>query len=391
MKTNWIVYLAFIGLLFSCGGNAAAEKKTVHHEEEPETVELTQAQYESAEIRLGTIEKRSISGVISANGFLDVPPQSKVSISAPMAGFVKSTQLLPGSKVSKGQVVAILENQDYIQLQQEYLENYGQLEYLDAEYERQKELARENINARKSLEQAKANYLSAKGRLEGLKSRLELLKINVNRLKNGNIQNTINLYAPISGYVTKVNTNIGAFVNPADVLIEIVNTAELHVELTIYEKDIPSIKEGQRVLFTLTNETTQREARVKLIGREINSERSVQIHCDLAKNDKELIPGMYLKAIVETDNALVMAVPESSIVYFEGKSYIFMKENEGRHGKEHTVHFKIIEVGAGKSEAGFVAVTLPEGFDLRKQLVVRGSYSLLAKMKNSEEAGGHAH
>jgi cobalt-zinc-cadmium efflux system membrane fusion protein len=217
---------------------------------------------------------------------------------------------------------------------------------------------------------------------------LELLKINVNKLQKGKIQNTISLYAPISGYVTKVNTNIGAFVNPTDVLIEIVNTAELHVELTIYEKDIPSIKEGQRVLFTLANETVQREAQVKLIGRQISNERSVQVHCDLNKNDKELIPGMYLKAIVETDNAMVTAVPESAIVYFEGKSYIFVKQ-EGGHAKEKNIHFKMIEVGAGKAEAGFVAVDLPSGFDLRQKLVVRGAYSLLAEMTNSEEEHTH--
>ena len=379
-------------MLTACGGEEVTSKnQEEHHDETSESVELTQAQYESAEIALGYVEKRSISGVIAANGLLDVPPQSKVSISAPMAGFVKSTQLLPGSKVSKGQVVAVMENQEYVLLQQEYLENYGQLEFLKSDYERQKELSKENVNAKKSLDQAKANYLTAKGRLEGLTSRLELLNINVSKLQNGKIQNTINLYAPISGYVTKVNTNIGAFVNPTDVIIEIVNTSELHVELTIYEKDIPSIKEGQRVLFTLSNETTQREARVKLIGRQISNERSIQVHCDLVKNDKELIPGMYLKAIVETDNAMLTAVPESALVYFEGKLYVFFKE-EVKHGsQEKTIHFEMIEVNAGKSEAGFVAITLPSGFDVRKELVVKGAYSLLAKMKNSEEEGGHAH
>ncbi len=392
MKKNWIIYTLIIGLISSCGSEeSASDLKLEHHDEEEATVELTQAQYESAEIELGFVEKRSISGVISANGLLDVPPQSKVSISAPMAGFVKSTKLLPGSKVTKGQVVAVMENQEYVLLQQEYLENYSQLEFLFSDYERQKELSKENVNSKKSLDQAKANYLTAKGRLEGLTSRLELLNINIGKLQNGKIQNTINLYSPISGYVTKVNTNIGAFVNPTDVIIEIVNTSELHVELTIYEKDIPSIKEGQRVLFTLSNEPIQREAKVKLIGRQINNERSIQVHCDLNKNDKELIPGMYLKAIVETDNALLVAVPEGALVYFEGKSYVFFKEEKHHNSTEKTIHFEMVEVNAGKSEAGFVAISLPDGFDMRKQLVVKGAYSLLAKMKNSEEEGGHAH
>lgn len=398
-STKYILgyFLAMGLLLSSCGGNSEETANEEHHDEKPDVVELTNAQYKTVGIELGNIEMRTISGTIPASGMLDVPPQSKVSISAPMGGFVKSTDLLQGSRVEKGQIVAVMQHQDYLQLQQDYLENISQLEFLKSEYERQEELAKENVNAKKSLEQAKANYYSMKGTLEGIKSKLQMLNINLENLSKGNIQSTINLYSPISGYVTKVNTNIGAFVNPTDVLLEIVNTEELHVELTVFEKDVPLLKIGQRVLFTLANEINHRFAKVHLIGREINTDRSVQIHCEIENQDKELIPGMYLKAIVETDSSHVTAVPEEAIVDFEGKKFIFIKtidehEDEGKHDKEEEKHhFKMIEVSSGETELGFVEIILPEAFDLTSKIVVKGAFSLLAKMKNSEEEGGHAH
>lgn len=403
MNTTKYIIASFISLAFlftSCGGSEDEHVTEEHHDEETDMVELTNAQFKTAGIELGNVEMRTISGTIPASGLLDVPPQSKVSISAPMGGFVKSTDLLQGSRVVKGQVVAVMQHQDYIQLQQDYLENFSQLEFLKSEYERQQELAKENVNAKKSLEQAKANYNSTKATVDGLKAKLQILNINMGNLEKGEIQNTINLYAPISGYVTKVNTNIGAFVNPTDVLFEIVNTEKLHVELTIFEKDVPLLKVNQRVLFTLANESTHRVAFVHLIGREISADRSVQVHCEIEKQDRELIPGMYLKAIVETDSAHVAAVPEAAIVNFDGKKYIFVETEEVHEGghehekeekEEEKHHFKMVEVTTGETELGFVAINLPENFELNTKIVVKGAFSLLAKMKNSEEEGGHAH
>ncbi|MFM7021854.1 MAG: efflux RND transporter periplasmic adaptor subunit [Flavobacteriales bacterium] len=389
MKTlKYIALISATAFLFSaCGDTEQASSKEDHHDEESNTVELTEAQYKVAGIELGNIENRSLSGTIQANGFLDVPPQSKVTISAPMAGFVKETEMLQGAYVKKGQAIAVLQHPDYIQMQQDYLESSSQLEFLKNEYERQQQLAKENVSSQKVLQQAKANYITNKAKADGLRAKLQLLNINVSALENGNMQSTINLYAPIEGYVTKVNVNIGAFVNPTDMMFEIVNTEHLHAELTIFEKDVPRLRIGQKVLFTLANEATQRKAVVYLIGREINADRTVQIHCHIDKEDKEFLPGMYLKAMVETDNALVPALPDEAIVSFEGKKYIFTLG--AKQGNEQ--HFNMVEIQSGLSEVGFTEVILPKSMDSKQKIVVKGAYNLLAKMKNSEEGEGHAH
>jgi cobalt-zinc-cadmium efflux system membrane fusion protein len=227
-----------------------------------------------------------------------------------------------------------------------------------------------------------------------------MININLASLEAGNITSTGSVYSPISGYVTEVNVNIGKFVNPSDVLFEIVDTEHLHAELTVFEKDIPKIKIGQKVRFTLANETKERTAKVYLIGREIGTDRTIRIHCHIDKEDKELMPGMYLKGIVEAGGVLVTALPEEAIVDYQGKKYIFIPTVEEAHGDEKSEGaeghvegkpFKMVEVQTGNAENGYTEIFLPEGVNENTEVVVKGTYAILSKIKNSEEEGGHAH
>jgi len=372
-------------MLISCGAKKETTTTDAHdHEEEPGVVELTAAQFKTAGITYGKPENRQISGAVKVNGLLDVPPQQQVSISVPMGGFIKQTSLLQGMPVKKGQVIAVLENLDYIQLQQDYLEVSSQLEYAATEHNRQQELARENINALKTLQQAKATWQTLLAKENGLKQKLAMLNISTAALQKGNIQRTINVYAPISGYVTQVNVNLGQFVTPADILFRIVNTEHLHAELTVFEKDVPRLKIGQLVRFTLANEAKTRTATVHLIGREISPERTVRVHCHLEEEDTQLLPGTYLQAMIETGAAAVKALPDAAVVNFENKSYVFVK----KPGTDSTFHFNMLEVQKGNSEQGYTEVIFPKA-EPEEEVVVTGAYDLLAKLKNSGEHEGH--
>lgn len=413
-KLNYILSLfLFASIALSCGSKEAEEVATEeHHDEEESTVVLTVSQSKTAGIILGKVEQKQISGTIKVNGVLDVPPQQLVSVSAPLGGFLKKTVLLQGSRVRKGQVIATIENLDFIQLQQDYLEAKSQFEFSKADYERQQELAKENVNSQKTLQQSKANYASWQAKYNGLREKLKVINISTASAEEGNIKSSINLYSPIDGYVTEVNVNIGKFVNPTDVLFEIVDTEHLHAELIVFEKDVRKLKIGQKVRFTLANETQERMATVYLIGREISSERTVRIHCHIDKEDRELLPGMYLMALVETGGAVVPALPNEAIIDYQGNKYIFIaseeghahedtpnpneateEESQGNEGKhEEGQLFEMMKIQAGNSELGYTELTLPENFEVDSaEVVIKGAYSLLSKLKNSEEEGGHAH
>lgn len=371
-----IVFYSCLFLIISACGTKVQEE--THEEHASTTVDLTPAQYTNAGITTGKIMLKQISSNIKANGKLDVPPQSLITIAAPFGAFIKNTELLQGTLIKKGEVVATLQHPDLIQLQQDYLENHSQEEYLKADYERETALAKENVNAKKVFEQSKAAYFGLMARINGLRAKLNLLNIDMKALDEGHIQSSISLYSPITGYVTEVNTNVGAYVNPSDKLFEIVNTEHLHAELTVFERDLPKLQEGQRVRFTLANESKQRTAKVHLIGREISDERTVQVHCHLDNEDKQLLPGMYLTAWIETGNAMVDALPDEAIIQFEEKPYIFISKGN--------YQYEMVAIERGNSELGFTEVILPPGFDKSKaDVVLKGAYALYSKMKNSDE------
>lgn len=412
------LFLASVAVAAGCSGskeeNVGSEHEE-HHDEEEGTVELSEVQYKAVGIELGSVQQRQLTGLLKVNGLLDVPPQNQVSISVPFGGILKDTDLLQGKWVNKGEVIARMEHPDYIQMQQDYVDAESQLGFLASEYKRQQELSRENVSAAKTFEKAEADYRSTRSKVEALKQKLSLLNINADNIQKTGILRSIPVVSPISGYVTEVNANIGKFVQSNEVIFEIVDTRHLHVELMVFEKDVPKVKEGQKVRFILANESKDRLAEVHLIGREISPERTVRVHCHLEQEDKNLIPGMYLKATIEAGAAQTDALPSEAVVNSGGKYYFFTQveaeeehhaekhedghqasdkepEADAAHGAEqHGYRFKAIEVGVGVTDNGYTEVILPEEFDRSaRNIVLKGAYDLLSAMNNGEEEG-HSH
>ncbi|MEO6287600.1 MAG: efflux RND transporter periplasmic adaptor subunit [Dyadobacter sp.] len=388
---NILVILVLLAGLSSCNQKVekpeTSESTPKEEERESNTIELTKAQYETAGIETGMLSTRNLSEVVLANGSIDIPPQNLVSISAPMGGFVRKTELLQGMNVKKGQVLATIENPDFIQIQQDYLETESKLEYAQLEFARQSELSKDNVNAQKVLQQASSEVKIQKARLTGLRERLKTAGINMNALEKGTIVNSAVITSPISGSVTTVNVNLGKYVNPTDVMFEIVDTDHLHVELSVFEQDIPKIKLGQLVRFTVSNNPDKELlAEVYLINQKINEDRTVRVHCHLAKDDPGLLPQNFVKAIIETGANPVTALPDQAIVDFEGKSYIFVQQGGTQKNEQAGLLFIMQQVSRGVSENGFSQIKFPDGFDGRNaKIVVNGAYALLSKLKNAEE------
>jgi cobalt-zinc-cadmium efflux system membrane fusion protein len=369
--------------LFSCSSSSEKKEASVSKSESAKTNEvgLSEEQFKSIGIQLGSAETRSLSGNIRAHGVLDVPPQNLVSISAPLGGFVKQTELLQGMRVKKGQIVVVLEHPDYIQLQQDYLDNKSQLEFLEQEYKRQQDLAKDNVNALKSLQQSKSNYFGTKAKVDGLRAKLKLVNINPADIENGEIKSSINIYSPIDGFVSEVNVNLGMHVNPTDVMFRIVDTDHVHAEAQVFEKDIPKLKIGQLARITLTNESKERLAKVYLIGKEITAERTVRVHCHLEGEDSNLIPNTYFSAVIETGSNSVLALPFSAIVNFEGKHFVFVEKDATKH------IYELLEISTGASDNDFIEISNEKNSirDYKNKIVTKGAFELLNALKNIEE------
>jgi len=384
---NIVIGLVLFLVIAACKPESekeAAEAGVEHAAEESNHVALTAAQYETAGVETGGFSVRKLSGTVAANGVIDIPPQNLVSISAPLGGFVRKSELLQGMKVQKGEVLAVIENPDFIPIQQDYLETRSKLEFAEQEYQRQSDLSKENVNAQKALQQSASELKVLRARLAGLKERVRTAGMDLAGLEKGNITSVASIRSPIAGSVTVVNVNLGKYVNPTDVMFEIVDTDHLHVELSVFEQDIPKVKLGQLVRFRVSNNPGQEDlAKVYLINQKINDDRTVRVHCHLEREDNALLPQNFVKAIIETGANPVNALPDEAVVDFEGKSYVFVKDPKGERS------FEMVEVTKGISENGFTEVKMPAGSSGSPQFVLKGAYALLSKLKNSEEEEGH--
>lgn len=384
-----------LGLTIASCGPQNEEAIEVNHKESENTVELTQAQYDQATIEIGTAEKKVIGSELRVNGMIDVPPQSNISINMPYGGFVKYTEMLPGSKVKKGQLLVTIENPEFIQFQQGYLESMANRDFLKEDFERQEELYKEKVASGKNFQLAKSNYLANEARLKSMEERLKLIGFNLAKIKEGVVSATVSIYSPVTGSVREVYTNIGKYINPQDVIMDITNSEDLHVELTVYENDIQKVKLGQRIRFSLpTSPTGWLEAEVFLVGSGVREDRSVTVHGHLKQKNEDLKPGMYVAAKIETDSEEVLAVPEVSIVRFDGKHYVFAYEGEKSEDGQTIHDFEMLEVSIGYTEDSYTQISLADTTkDLNTiKLVTKGAFTVLAKAKNTEEeGGGHGH
>jgi membrane fusion protein, heavy metal efflux system len=329
---------------------------------------------------------RSLSGTLKVNGVVSVAPQNLATVCMPMGGFVKSTTFTPGGSVRKGQTLAVLENQEFIDIQQNYLETKNKLEYAEAEYKRHNELYKDDVYSQKNLQQVTTEYRNLKAQLRALEQKLSLVGINPLRLTEDNLSRSVALVSPISGYVKTVNVSIGKSVSASDVLFEIVNTDKLFLELTLFEKDADKVSNGQKIHFYINNESEQHEALVYQTGKSINDDKTYKVYANVVGRCKNMLPGMYVNAVVETKNHETTTLPSESVVSFDDKNYIFVSEkNKVENGKNMT-EYRMVEVQKGVSENGFTEIILPEDFNIRAtKVVVKGAYNLLSAKKNAGE------
>jgi membrane fusion protein, heavy metal efflux system len=363
---------------------ACTSNKTVNDEQPVEVptdetmVSLTDAQVKTAGIMTGKPEMRMLTAALKVNGVVDVPPQNRVTVSFPMGGYLKSTRLLPGMHVRKGEVLAVMEDQAYIQLQQDYLIAKSKLYFAQKEFERQKFLNTSKSTSDKAFEQIESEYRAQRIITSSLGEKLRLIHINPNRLNEGNISRTVALYAPITGYVSAVNVNAGKYVNQEDILFELVNPADLHVSLTVFEKDLPIVRTGQRVEVAMTNEPDKKYlAKVHFIGRSLDDNRSTTVHCDFTGPKPQWLPGMFVNATVETSEHNAVVIPEEAVVQSGNQHYIFVQKGKNM--------FERIGVTTGTSNEGFIQIVHPSAGFEHKTIIVKNAYAALMKMENKAE------
>ena len=391
---KYSIKIAFILItlftLSACNNNTSTadhqEAEEEHHHEEENTTTLTQTQIKTVDIRLGHIEQKALTATLKANGVLSVPADHQAKVSTIYTGIIQSVKVEIGTYVHKGQVIATISNPDFLQQQQRLLTVNSQIELAQQELDRQQILYEGNAGTGKNLQAATTQLRTLRTEKAALEEQIRLMGLNPKTLTNEGMQSTLAVVAPISGNISAVYTNNGAYVDASTPIVEIIDNSSLHLHLQVYERDLPYIKVGQQVHFNPTNNTSgEYDAQVYNIAASFENEsKSIIVHCHVEGDKQGLISGMNVTGVISLDKETAPAVPNDAIVEDSGKSYIFVVTHTDN--KETT--FEKIEVAKGASESGYTAIAPVKPIVSEQTIATKGAFFINATLVNS---GEHEH
>ncbi|WP_283643030.1 efflux RND transporter periplasmic adaptor subunit [Croceibacter atlanticus] len=388
INLNRIILLSSLLLLSACNTKQTKQEDThtEHTEGTMTDVMLTPQQYNALQMQADTLQVRTMSGYIEANGTLEVPPQNEAEITTAVGANVVSIEVIEGDKVAKGETVAFLSHPNIIQIQTDYLNAYSNSEFLEKDYLRQKKLYDAGVGSGANFEKAEANFKASKAKTNGLKAQLRQLNISATGIENGTIYQRIALRSPIEGFVQKVEVKTGQYVEPQTPLFEVVNTHHVHADLMVFEKDVHQLKIGQKVSFNIQSMPDKElTAEIYSIGKTFEQEtKALHVHAEIENKEGNLIPGMYIQGRIEANATQLTAIPESAIIEDAGKHYIFSVEKEGEDWS-----LKPVEVITGTTDGNWTAISFLETPKPDSKFAYNNAYYLMAELKKG--SAGHSH
>jgi cobalt-zinc-cadmium efflux system membrane fusion protein len=379
-----VTLIAFLG----CESRSKTEGHDHEESSSDDIVSLSKAQMEAIDLKLTHLEDKNMSSNINVNGSIELPPHHIADISPLMGGVIKNIFVIEGDKVKKGQTLATLEHPDFIDMQNNYINNLTKLEYVEKEYQRQEKLNSEKVVSDKSFQAITSEYKILKSTIQTQKIKLQMVGLSVNGIESGKIYSTVSITAPFNGYVSVIETNIGSFVAPQSKLFEIVNNDELHADFMVYEKDINKIEVGQTVFFTTSSFSQEFEAEIHNISPVFEENpKALHVHADIISSKDKLIPGMYINGRLLADNVITKAILSEAIINAKGKDYIFVKAKTKTKTDKFT--FRKVEVIKGVESGNYTAITPLLKMNDSMQVVGKGAYFVFSEL--SKEENEHSH
>jgi len=353
-------------------------------------VEISKQQAETIGLETKPLETRNLGNNVKVTGRLELFPQDKANISPFLGGNVRSIKVIEGDKVEKGEVLAYLEHPDIISMQKEYQEKNDELVFLKQDFERKQTLYDKGVSSGKEFQMAQSKFRSTTSSVNGLKSKLRLLGIDPSKVEEGQIYSAIPLTTPISGYVDEVMVNLGDYVAPQTKMFAVSDNSKIHLDLKVYEKDIPKVNVGQKIHFTVASKPDELlTAEVHSIGKTFEEDpKALHVHADIDNKNGDLLPGMYVVGRIVQGEKSGFAIPEEAIVKEGEQSYIFILDNDGEP-EENRLKYKRIPVSTGVNDLGFVEIDLPTGTAENIRIVTNGAYTLSSEMVKGELEHGH--
>ena len=371
------LFICFAFLITACGSSNQENNESIESLSTNE-ITLNQDQAKVLDLKIGNTQSILMSSTLDIQGKIDLPPQNIISVNFPLGGYLRSTKLITGMHVQKGEVIAIMEDQAIVQLQQDYLSAKAKSALASLDFDRQRNLVDANAGTSKNFQQAEAEFKMQQVMVKGLAEKLKLIGMDPASLNETNITGQVQLRSTINGYVSKVNVNTGKYVQPTETMFELIDPDDIHVALTIFEKDLNNIHKGDEVKIHFLNDPSKNYvAEVILVNKGLDENRTALAHCHFKSKPKDLLPGMFVEGQVDVSNKKVIALPDEAIVRSGENQYVFIRKGVNK--------FEMKSVVVGISRDGNTEIVSGLENVPDSSIVLNNAFKLLGILKNSAE------
>jgi len=321
-KTLSLVLVAAV--LTACGNSDAGDKKSqleklkaeqatlikqiASLEKEVATVNPDSTNVKAKEVTAIEVKVKPFNHYIQTQG--KVEAENNILVSSKSMGVVTQVFVKEGQTVSKGQVIAQIDNA-MVLTSIESLKS--QLSLATAVYDRQKNLWDQKIGT-------EVQFLTAKANKDGLQSQLASLEEqkDASRIKS-----------PINGTVDEIQVKVGENIAPGMPAARVVNTSDLKLKASVSESYVTNVKTGNKVIVSIPELKKDIEARVTFVGRNIDPlSRTFIVEIDLPSYP-DLRPNMSgVVKVVYYSEAAALTVPVNTVQTVNGEKIVYVAETD---------------------------------------------------------------
>lgn len=351
--------------------SATAEKAEEEGEGEHRAgfVEMTPARIAASGILTTRIEAGSLGSEIIAQATVTAPPEGQALVTARADGAVVRINKRLGDPVGAGETIALLESREAAAFVAERNAASARATAARAAAARERRLFRERITARQDLEAAEAARAEAEANLQRAQAAVEAAGVT----GNGRY---LAVRSPISGRITEVDTQLGAYVSAGAELFRVADPRAVQIDAAVPAVDAQRIRPGDRAIVELPAGGSV-EAVVRSSTPSLNLEsRTATIVLQPSGAPSGLTQGQAVRVRIVprgsvTGSAIVL--PEEAVQQLEGRDVVFVQAEGG---------FQAVPVTVGQRTGGRVEIV--EGLRPGLVVVTRGAFVLKSQLGASE-------
>jgi len=352
-----------------------------------ETVRLSKEELEEFGIQTSLAGPGELNISVTLPGEVSVNADKVAHVVPRVSGVVREVRKNLGDHVKLGEVMAVLESRELAGAKAEYLAAIERLSLAKANYSREERLWRKKVSSEQDYLNAKQELAEIRIALRSAEQKLHALGFTEKYLKQlpEHTDATFTFYeitAPFNGTVIKKHVALGEAVQNDAGLFVVADLSTVWVDLSVYEKDLPFVKEGAKVAITAGHSIPNATGVISYVGPIVGEQTRTAIARAVVSNDKgALRPGLFITGKVTVKNISVPVIaPKTALQTYEGKTVVFIETAEG---------FEPSPVTVGQSDETNVEIV--SGLSSGNKYATKGAFTLKAQFSKGEFEAGHSH